>query len=154
MREGDYHQQVQELTWKSNFPCMTAGKREANSLSKKCNWVVKWRQEIFLACSFMERELTSINLKPNIYFILIHPVAFELQCIHNWVKNKKFQPHPILWVLTRTSVLLPPCASVFSQHTVNQIRKMTSLWCQHGKKLFQTNWIPRQVHTWLHQRWT
>lgn len=68
--------------------------REANSLSKKCIWVVKWRQETFLGCSFMDRVTTSINLKPNTYFILIHPVAFELQYTCNWVRNPNLIPFP------------------------------------------------------------
>lgn len=72
---------------------------------------MKWRQETFLGWSFMEREPININLKPNTYLILIHPVAFELQRTCNWVRNKKSQPHPVLWLLTPTSVLLPPCAN-------------------------------------------
>lgn len=72
---------------------------------------MKWRQETFLGWSFMEREPININLKPNTYLILIHPVAFELRRTCNWVRNKKSQPHPVLWLLTPTSVLLPPCAN-------------------------------------------
>lgn len=104
----NWHERATSSAW------LEAKDREATSLSKKCNWVVKWRQETFLGCRFMGRVPTSINLKPNTYFILIHPVAFKLQCTCNWIRNKS-QPHPIPWVLSPTSGLLHPCANVFSQ---------------------------------------